>query len=336
MFKRSQSSSPSHVSAPSESATAAATDATARRKRLRQVELVARRLVDQQLAGQYQSMFKGRGMTFSEVRPYAPGDDVRQIDWNVSARMSDPFIKVFCEERELTLMIIVDVRSPMRFGSTKVSKLDLAAELAAVLSFSAIRNNDKVGLILFSDDDVSYIPAKKGRRHVMRLIDTVLAAPLADAVRAQEASHSVSGSHKVDQLQQALALLANVQKRRCITALISDFLNIDADNMQRLDKNVRILARRHDFLPIRIRDPWEDLPPDLGMMRFSANPGSLGRVLKVGRRERAAYDANRRAYDAKLNGLFSKHAVDTLRLTVGNDYFRALSGFFAKRRAARV
>ncbi len=213
-------------------------------KKLRKIEIHTSRLANEQLAGSYQSVFKGRGMAFSEVRKYQAGDDVRFIDWNVSARMNDVYMKLFTEEREMTVMLLVDLSASEQFGSVGPSKLDVVAELSALLAFSAIKNNDRVGLILFTDKVERFVPPKKGRGHVMRVVTEILnAKPSSDGT----------------DLTCALELLGQVTTRRSVTFVLSDFIATD------YERALQIAARRHDVIPIEISDPKETELPRLGI-----------------------------------------------------------------------
>src|SRR3954468_24726885 len=215
-------------------------------KRIRKIEIVTQRLVRERMAGQYHSVFKGRGMAFSEVRHYTPGDDVRLIDWNVSARMNDVFIKLFTEEREMTVLLLVDISASGRFGSRVREKRDLAAEIAAVLAFSAIRNNDRVGLIIFTDGVERFVPPKKGKRHVLRVVSEIL---------------SFEPRSPRTNLSAVLQFVGRVARRRAVAFLISDFL-APAPSYERA---LRITAGRHDLIPVTVSDPLEQGLPPVGL-----------------------------------------------------------------------
>src|SRR5438477_653268 len=218
-------------------------------KRIRTIEIVTERLVRDRMAGQYHSVFKGSGISFSEVRQYAPGDDIRRIDWNVSSRMNDTYVKLFTEEREMTVLLLVDMSASGRFGSRVRQKRDLAAELAAVLAFSAIRNNDRVGLIIFTDEVEKFVPPKKGKRHVLRVVSEFLSF--------QEKSKRTS-------LGAGLEFLSHVVRRKAVAFLISDFLS-PVDSYERA---LRVTARRHDLIPVRIGDPLEEALPNVGLVEL--------------------------------------------------------------------
>jgi len=216
-------------------------------RKIRKIEITTNRLVNSQLAGQYNSVFKGRGMAFEEVRPYAPGDDIRVIDWNVSARMNEPYIKRFAEERDRTVMLLVDMSASGLFGTGSQSKREVAAEIAALVAFSAIKNDDRVGLIIFTDEIELFVPPKKGKKHVLRVIREIL---------------GFSPSSKRTNLAVGLEYLRKVAKRRSVAFLVSDFI---ADDWERA---VRIAARRHDLVPVVIADPMELELPKLGLVTF--------------------------------------------------------------------
>src|SRR5262245_61357316 len=206
-------------------------------KKIRKIEIYTSKLVNQQLAGQYQSVFKGRGIAFSEVRQYQVGDDVRLIDWNVSARMNEPYVKLFVEEREMTVMLLVDMSASGRFGSLAQTKRDVAAEVAALVAFSAIKNNDRVGLIIFTDQVERFVPPKKGKKHVLRVISEILTFRPA--------------SRRTD-LRVGLEVLGKVARRRSVAFLVSDFL---ADGYAHV---LSVASRRHDVIPVVIEDPMEE------------------------------------------------------------------------------
>ena len=215
-------------------------------KKVKRIEIQTRGLVNNFFGGEYHSVFKGRGMTFSEVREYQPGDDIRLIDWNVTARSGNPFIKVFEEERELTVLLIVDISASGIFGSGSHLKKNIGAEIASVVGFSAIKNNDKVGLILFSNEVVKYVPPKKGKSHVLRVIRELL------YTKPTENGTSIKN---------ALEFLMKVSKRRCVVFLLSDFLDKEYWD------SIRIVNRKHDLIGIKIYDPFEVNLPDIGMIK---------------------------------------------------------------------
>ena len=225
-------------------------------KKVRKIEIKTRRLSDHVFGGEYHSTFKGRGMTFSEVRQYHYGDDVRNIDWNVTARYNDPHVKVFEEERELTMMLIVDVSGSKEFGTQKQLKNEFVTEIAATLAFSATQNNDKIGLVLFSDKVELYIPPKKGRSHVLRIIRELL---------------EFRPENKETNITEALRFIASIMKKKAIVFLISDFM--DSDYIQ----NLKIVARKHDITGVRIYDKNEVQIPSLGVVQMVDQEGREGR-----------------------------------------------------------
>ncbi len=216
-------------------------------KKIRKIEIYTNRLVNSRLAGQYQSVFKGRGMAFSEVRPYIPGDDIRTIDWNVSARMNEPHIKLFTEERDRTVNLLVDMSASGLFGSMEQTKRELAAEVAALVAFSAISNDDRVGLIIFTDEVELFVPPKKGKKHVLRVIREIL---------------TFEPQSRRTQLAVGLEYLIKVSKRRSIAFLVSDFISYG------WEKPLEQANRRHDVVPVVIADPLEERLPPLGLVTF--------------------------------------------------------------------
>lgn len=280
-------------------------------RKIRRLELRTRRLVESSFAGQYQSVFKGRGMNFEEVRPYTPGDEIRSIDWNVTARTGEPYIKKFTEEREMTVMILLDVSASGNYGSVEESKREIAAEIAAILAFSAIHNNDKVGLLLFSDQVELFIPPKKGRHHILRLIREML------YFEPQGRGTDLSG---------ALEYLNKVINRRSLLFLISDFLAPD------FSRPLTVTARRHDTVALRVVDPAEETLPDVGVVLLE-DP-ETGEQIEVDTSRRSisrsyAKHAEDRLRD--LGRLFGARAVDLLELHTDRDYLPVLRGFFERR-----
>ncbi len=280
-------------------------------KKVRQIEIRTNREVTDVLGGQYHSVFKGRGMEFEEVREYLPGDEVRSIDWNVTARFGHPFIKKFREERELTVMLVVDVSASGQFGSGRQTKNELAAELAAVLAFSAIRNNDKVGVILFTDRIEKYIAPKKGRRHVLRVIREILAF-----------EPQGTGTD----LALALDHLNHIQRRRAVCFLLSDFQDED------FQRQLRVAGRHHDLIALHIRDPREEQLPAVGLVELrDAETGQLALVDTYDRRVREAFASNAKARLEALRQLFRSTAVDQVEIRTDADYIRPLIRFFRMR-----
>lgn len=297
-------------------------------KKVRRIELVTRRLVNLELAGQYHSVFKGRGMDFDEVVPYAAGDDVRFIDWNVSARSGDLFVKRFVEERELTVLIMVDASSSMNFGSAAESKQLVAAQIAALLAMLAVRNNDRVGLLVFDDEVRLYLPPKKGKKHVLRLVTSIL-------------GHE-SRPSKTD-LAEALQYASRVSKRRAIVFMISDFLNVN------VERDLRILSRRHDAVPVVIRDrlegevvPRERRPGLLerwfggGLIEARDLEGRGDASFDFGSdRHRARFAEETQREAQERDRLFARLRLDTIfydaDLPSETDYVRPIVRFFRRR-----
>lgn len=305
-------------------------------KKIRQIEIRTNRLVTESLAGQYHSVFKGQGMNFEEVREYQPGDEVRSIDWNVTARMNHPFVKKFVEERELTLMLIVDASASGLFGSSAQSKRELAAEIASILAFSAIRNNDKVGLILFTDTVEKFIPPRKGRRHVLRVIREVLFY--------EPAGHGTD-------LEGALKFLLRVTPHRAIAVVISDFLSPDVAPMRgapaapEREQQARFTGlsalkqanRRHDVVAVQIADPHEFQLPALGRLTLSdAETGEIVEVNTNDERLRSAFAARQVRAQAELARLFRTAAVDAIPLRTDQPYAVELARFFETRERRRM
>jgi len=292
-------------------------------KKVRQIEIRTRRLVDSSMGGEYHSVFKGRGMDFDEVREYVPGDEVRTIDWNVTARSGRPFVKKFTEERELTILLLVDVSASGNFGSTSQSKREMAAELASVLAFSAIRNNDKVGLILFSDQIEQYIPPKKGRRHVLRVVREIL---------------YFQPQHRGTDIVQALDFANRVTPRRAISFLISDF-QTSGDNSQALaslQRAVRLTQTRHDLVALHIQDRREHELPDVGLLAIEdAETGEMLELSTSNPKVRARFaELSRRNVEA-LRRVLNAEAVDSLELETGESYIPPLMQFFKTRERRR-
>ena len=280
-------------------------------KTIRRIEITTGRLVTEVFAGQYESVFKGRGMEFSEVREYQPGDDVRLIDWNVTARFGHPYIKKFVEERELTVMLLVDRSASGMFGTARRMKAEIAAEVCAVLAFSAMKNNDKVGLILFTVSIEKYIPPKKGRTHALRII--------------REALYGKPRGTGTD-ISAALKYLNDVVKKKCIVFVISDFIDRDYEKM------LRITNKRHDMIAVEIADPGESRMPPAGLVSLQDAETGKTALVNTG--------------DAALRGSFEKEALDRLNarhrffgsinmdfvnLETGSSYVKPLTAFFRKR-----
>jgi uncharacterized protein (DUF58 family) len=279
-------------------------------RRIRKIEIVTRRLVNEQLAGSYHSVFKGRGMDFDDVRLYQPGDDVRQIDWNVSARAGEPYIKQFVEERELTVMLMVDVSGDGEFGSRGQFKCDVAAEIAALLAFSAIKNNDRVGLILFSDMVEHFVPPKKGKSHVLRVIRDIL-------------TYEPTGRAK--NIEAGLEFLGRIARRKSVAFLISDFYDSG------WEPAVRIARNRHDLVPIVVTDPLEQALEGGGLMAFE-DPKSgelLWRYVGKGYLSRFHERASKNTVDTER--AFRRMKLDFINIRTGQDYTPALLRYFQLR-----
>ena len=296
-------------------------------KKIRQIEIRTNRIVSETLAGQYHSVFKGQGMNFDEVREYQPGDDVRAIDWNVTARMNHPFIKKFVEERELTVMLLVDLSGSGAFGSGSQSKRELAAEIASVLAFSAIRNNDKVGLILFTDTIEKFIPPRKGRRHVLRVIREIL--------------FFEPKQHATD-INQALDFLNRVILHRAVVVVLSDFLlrhgtSAAAEDFQGLSlPTLRQANRRHDVVAVAIADRYElELPPLGWLVLQDAESGDVVEVNTSNARNRQLFQTRQAESRAEVLRLLRNAGVDSIQVLTDQPYASALSRFFETREKRR-
>jgi uncharacterized protein (DUF58 family) len=293
-------------------------------KKIRQIEIRTNRLVTESLAGAYHSVFKGQGMNFDEVREYQPGDDVRTIDWNVTARMNHPFIKKFVEERELTLMLVVDVSGSGLFGWRAQYKRELAAEIASVLAFSAIRNNDKVGLLLFSDEVEKFIPPRKGRGHVLRVIREVL---------------YYQPRKRGTDLINALEFMGRVLPHRSIALVISDFQTPETSGALSLPVQtaLRIANRRHDVVTVQITDRYEMQLPALG--RLTLEDAETGEILEINTSDPGSRDAFALRRQKQLNDLarqFRSSGIDSIQLSTDEAYSAALGNFFETREKRRL
>ena len=279
--------------------------------KVRHIEIRTNRMVDSLLGGEYHSAFKGRGMEFEEVREYQPGDEVRSIDWNVTARAGAPFVKTYREERELTVMLMVDVSPSEQFGSGGQQKNELAAEFSALIAFAAIRNNDKVGLILFTDEVELYVPPKKGKKHVLR----VLRELLSHAPRSRGTN-----------LAEALKFFARVTRRRCTMFLVSDYLASD------YEKTLSAVRARHDVIAVRTSDPRELDLPDVGLLTLE--DAETGEPLVVDSRNagiRRLFGTGARADRSRQDELLRSLKIDELEITTGKSYLKELSNFFRLR-----
>ncbi|MBT2160121.1 MULTISPECIES: DUF58 domain-containing protein [Zobellia] len=280
-------------------------------KKVRKIEIKTRRLSDHIFGGEYHSTFKGRGMTFSEVRQYQFGDDVRTIDWNVTARYNEPYIKVFEEERELTMMLMVDVSGSEHFGTTNQFKKDIITEVSATLAFSALQNNDKAGLILFSDQIELYIPPKKGKSHVLRIIRELL--------------EYKPKSNKTN-LGEALKFLSSVMKKKAIVFVLSDFIDED------YEKTLKISGNKHDVTGIRIYDEREESIPNLGMVQMQdAETGKVSLVNTQSKSVRMAYSKYYQQRVDYFKETFTKSGCGTLSCRVDESYVKKLLGYFKRR-----
>lgn len=283
-------------------------------RKIRRIEIRARRLVDDLFLGDYHAVFRGRGIEFSEVRDYQPGDDVRAIDWNVTARMGSPFIKKYVEERELTVMLVVDVSASEAFGSGGQTKREIAAEVGALIAFSAIRNNDRVGLIAFSDRIECYVPPKKGPRHVLRVVRELL------YLQPEGSGTSI---------REAVEFLRRVLPRRGVVFLISDFFDGG------YEMPLRVLARRHDVTAITINDPRESELPAAGLVEVQdAETGALRLIDTSDQRVRQAYAARATIMRDECRRSLAAMNVDRIELTTGRSYVEPLVAYF-RRRAGR-
>lgn len=280
-------------------------------KQVRQIEIRTKGLVNQVFSGEYHSVFKGRGMEFSEVREYQFGDDIRNIDWNVTARFGHPFIKVFEEERELTVILMVDLSGSLMFGSVSKTKQRIAAELSAILAFSAMKNNDKVGLILFTDKIEKFVPPRKGRKHVLRIIREVL---------------SFEPEGKTTNIKTALEYMNNTIKKKSIAFLISDFM----DNG--FEKILKIVGRKHDLIGIVLDDRREKEIPALGLIKFvDAETGQERWIDTASQSVRQRINMNRLEREKKRKSLFISSGLDSIEISTGSNYIQPLVQFFKRR-----
>ena len=296
-----------------------ATDVKELMAKVGKIRILTNRLIDDQLAGDYHSTFKGQGVEFDEVRPYMFGDDVRTIDWNVTARTGAPYIKRFSEERELTVLFMVDVSGSQCYGSVRRSKMELAAEVTALLALTAIRNQDKIGLVLFSDRIVKYIPPRKGRDSVMRLVREVLAAE--DEARGGT------------DIAEALRFLSGVQKRRAVVFLVSDF--ITGSGEASFERLLRAAARWHDVICVPVSDPAESELPDVGLVELEdPETGELRLVDTSSPKVRRSFAAAAEAEKEELRRFFLKTGMDFMPISTDRPYIDAVRGLF-KRRARK-
>lgn len=280
-------------------------------KKVQRIQIVANRTVNDLMAGQYKSVFRGRGMEFDEVREYQPGDDIRTIDWNVTARTGTPFIKRFCEERELTVMLLVDVSASGAFGSGNQSKLELVVEVAAMVMFSALKNNDKVGLITFCDSVIDYFPPRKGKGNVLKLIRQLVSA---------------SPVPRNTNLESALDYLNRVQKRRSVVFLLSDFLAPPAR------RSLAVANRRHDLVAVTVDDPRELALPDVGFITLE--DAETGEIVELDTRHpqvRELFRVKAAQREQHLAESFKKSGIDQLTIQTDADYQKSFRRFFHMR-----
>ncbi|MFI5222309.1 MAG: DUF58 domain-containing protein [Bacteroidia bacterium] len=280
-------------------------------KKVRKIEIKTRGLSSHIFSGEYHSAFKGRGMTFSEVREYVPGDDIRAIDWNVTARFNHPFVKIFEEERELTVIILIDVSASGEFGTTKQFKKDLITELCAVLSFSAIQNNDKIGVIFFSDKIEKFIPPKKGKTHILRIIRELI---------------EFRPENKKTNISEALRYVINVIKKKSIVFVISDFIGKDFEDA------LKLANRKHDIVALQIYDPRENELPDAGIIHLrDAETGDLLEVDSSNASVRKKFNQWSQQKEKYLNNAFAKSGVDWAKLRTDENYVHQLMRLFKNR-----
>ena len=299
-----------------------ATDVKELMAKVGKIRILTNKLIDDQLSGDYHSTFKGQGVEFDEVRPYTPGDDVRTIDWNVTAKTGLPYIKRFSEERELTILFMVDVSGSQGYGSVRRSKMELAAEVTALLALTAIRNQDKIGLILFSDQIVKYIPPRKGRDSVMRLVREVLAA-----------EDSATGGTDI---AAALKFLNSVQKRRAVVFLVSDFLLSSVKpQTSSFEQLLRATARHHDMVCVPVSDPAEQELPNVGLVELEdPETGELVLVDTSSAAVRRRFSATASEENEELKRFFLKTGIDTLTIATDRPYIDEVRALF-KRRARK-
>ena len=283
-------------------------------KKVRKIEIKTRGLSRNIFAGEYHSAFKGRGMAFSEVREYQFGDDIRDIDWNVTARFHHPYVKVFEEERELTVMLMIDVSGSLNFGTVRQTKRDMVTEIAATLAFSAIQNNDKIGVIFFSDRIEKYIPPKKGRKHILYIIREML--------------DFTPESHKTD-IGAAMEYLTRVTKRRCTAFVLSDFYQPEA-----FEQPLRIANQKHDVVAIQVYDPRAKALPDIGLMKV--RDAETGHEMIIDTSSKALRQAHARYWLERQNALkeaFAKCRVDWTSVSTNGDYVKSMMLLLARRSA---
>ena len=280
-------------------------------KKVRKIEIKTKGLSNHIFSGEYHTAFKGKGMAFSEVRGYQPGDDVRSIDWNVTARYNNPFVKVFEEEREMTVMLLIDISGSSDFGTQTQLKREVATEIAAVLSFSAINNNDKIGVIFFSDKIEKFIPPKKGKSHILRIIRELI---------------TFKSENKKTNLEEALIYFNNVIKKRSVCFILSDFM----DN--NFDKSLKIARNKHDIIALRIHDEREEQLVDVGLMKVEdTETGNLKWVDTSNKTIRKEFRKNYLSFEKNIKQTLQNSAVDHIDIKTGKDYVKPLINFFKNR-----
>lgn len=286
-------------------------EATELLRRVRKIEIKTRGLSKNIFAGEYHSAFKGRGMAFSEVRDYQYGDDIRNIDWNVTARFNHPYIKIYEEERELTVMLIVDVSGSRNFGTMNQLKKNLITEIAAVLSFSAIQNNDKIGMIMFSSKIEKFIPPKKGRQHILRIIRELI---------------NFEPSDQQTNLTEALRYFTNIIKKRCTAFIISDFID------ENYEDALKIAGKKHDIIALNIYDLRESELPPVGLIRVKdAETGRLMWIDSSNKKTRENYFRWWSGEQLKMNEMFKRYGIDSVRIRTDEDYVKPLMNLFKRR-----
>lgn len=286
-------------------------------RKVRKIEIRTRALSHQIFAGEYHSAFKGRGMAFSEVREYQYGDDPRSMDWNVTARLRAPYVKVYEEEREMTVVLLVDISRSGLFGTRVRTKRDLIAEIAAVLSFSAIINNDKVGALFFSDHVEKFIPPKKGRSHLLHIIREII-----------ELKPESDGTD----IGEALRYLTNALKKKCTAFVLSDMLDVDKDGSPRYEDALKVARNRHDISVIKVHDPREQTIPSIGLVHVKdSETGESAWVNTSSRKVRAGYSKWFENVNENERKLFNRYQIDSVDISTDDDYVKGLMAFFGRR-----
>lgn len=286
-------------------------------RKVRKIEIRTRALSHQIFAGEYHSAFKGRGMAFSEVREYQYGDDVRSMDWNVTARLRSPYVKVFEEEREMTVVLLIDISRSGLFGTSERTKRDLIAEIAAVLSFSAIINNDKVGALFFSDKVEEFIPPKKGRSHLLHIIREII-----------ELKPKSNGTD----VGQALRYLTNAMKKKCTAFVLSDMLDANPDGSPRYEDALKVARNRHDISVIKVHDPRERAIPDVGLVHVKdSETGESAWINTSSKKTRSEYSKWFGAVEDGERKLFNRYKIDSVDIATNQDYVKGLMTFFGRR-----